>query len=119
MTKLDKKQHRTRRQVRIRAKISGTAKVPRISVFRSNRNLFVQVIDDVAGKTLASSIVKSKEKSTMKGTKTEISSTIGETLAKKVQDAGISNVVFDRGGYKYHGRLKALADGLRKGGLKF
>ncbi len=105
--------------MRVRAKIKGTAKVPRVSVFRSNRHVFAQLIDDGAGKTIVSSIVKSKGKSTIKGDKTEIASAVGEMLAKKAKDAGISQAVFDRGGYKYHGRVKALAEGLRKGGLNF
>lgn len=103
----------------MRAKIVGTASVPRVSVFRSNRHTFVQVIDDSTGETLLSSIVKSKKKSTLKGTKTEIAEKIGESLAQNAKEKGISTVVFDRGGYKYHGRVKALADGLRRGGLKF
>jgi|SRR3989338_5498741 len=117
--KVSKSQHRNKRRARVRAKISGTSLVPRISVFRSNRHLFVQIIDDESRKTVVSSIIKSKKKSSLKGTKTESASVIGETLAKKAQESGITKVVFDRGGYKYHGRVKALAEGLRKGGLKF
>ena len=105
--------------MRVRAKIKGTVKIPRVSVFRSNKHVFAQLIDDGAGKTIISSIIKSKDKSAIKGNKTETASVVGEMLAKKAQDAGISQVVFDRGGYKYHGRVKALAEGLRKGGLKF
>ncbi len=96
----------------------GTKEVPRVSIFRSNKHIFAQLIDDGAGKTIVSSMVKSKSKSTIKGNKTETASTVGEMLAKKAQDAGISQAVFDRGGYKYHGRVKALAEGLRRGGLK-
>lgn len=103
----------------MRAKITGTTDIPRVSVFRSNRHIFVQLIDDGSSKTLLSNIVKSEKKTAMKGSKTEVASAIGEMLAKKAQDAGISKIVFDRGGYKYHGRVKALAEGLRKGGLKF
>lgn len=107
----------------MRAKASGTSAVPRVSVFRSNKNIFAQLIDDGAGKTLVSSEIKStakpKGKSAKKQTKTEIASLAGEVLAKKAKDAGITKVVFDKGGYKYHGRVKALAEGLRKGGLKF
>lgn len=93
--------------------------MPRVSVFRSNQHIFVQIINDAGGKTLASSKVKAKKKSALKGSKTELASQIGETLAAKAQEVGIDKVVFDRGGYKYHGRVKALAEGLRKGGLKF
>ena len=116
---LNKRQHRISRHNRVRAKIKGTAGIPRVSVFRSNKHIFAQIIDDASKKTLASSSVKSAKKSVIKGNKTEKASVIGETLAKKAQEAGINKVVFDAGGYKYHGRVKALAEGLRKGGLKF
>lgn len=111
--------HRIKRHKKVRAKIRGTNKTPRVSVFRSNRHVFVQLIDDSAGKTILSSIVKSKSKSTIKGTKAEIAFKIGETIAQKAKEKGIKKAVFDRGGYKYHGRVKALAEGLRKGGLEF
>jgi large subunit ribosomal protein L18 len=114
-----KRENRIKRHTRVRAKITGTKEIPRVSVFRSNRHLFVQVIDDLTGKTLMSSIVKSKTKSTMKGTKSETATKIGEMIAEKAKAAGISKIMFDRGGYKYHGRVKALAEGLRKGGLEF
>lgn len=114
-----KQQKKIKRHKRVRAKIEGTASVPRVSVFRSNRHIFVQVIDDASGKTLVSSAIKPDKKNTLKVNKSEKASAVGETLAKKAQDAGISKVVFDRGGYKFHGRVKALAEGLRKGGLKF
>ncbi len=117
--KILKRQHRISRRGKVRAKISGTAQTPRVSVFRSNKHVFVQLIDDSQGKTLLSSVVDSKKKNTTKSTKTELAGKIGETLAEKAKEAGIKQVVFDRGGYKYHGRVKALADGLRKGGLKF
>jgi large subunit ribosomal protein L18 len=116
---LNKLQHREKRHNRVRAKVRGTKEIPRISVFRSNAHIFAQLVDDGVGKTIISSIVKSKNKSKIKGNKTETASAIGEMLAKKAQDVGISRVVFDRGGYKYHGRVKALAEGLRRGGLKF
>lgn len=117
--KNSKRGQRKRRQKRVRAKIKGTSTVPRVSVFRSNKHIFVQLIDDAAGKTLASSMVKSKSKSVPKGTKTKLAEKVGEMVAKKAKEAGMSKVVFDRGGYKYHGRVKALAEGLRKGGLEF
>lgn len=103
-----KSNNRIRRHNRVRAKISGTAQAPRVSVFRSNRAISAQVIDDVARKTVAS----------VKGPKNKPES-LGEELAKRAIEAGITKVVFDRGGYKYHGRVKNLAEGLRKGGLKF
>jgi len=114
-----KRKNRIKRHKRIRAKIKGTSDIPRLSIFRSNRHLFAQIIDDSTGKTLVSSAIKSKVKSVLKGTKTELAGKIGETLAEKAIAAGISKIVFDRGGYKYHGRIKSLAEGLRKGGLKF
>ena len=114
-----KRTNRKRRHTRVRAKIKGTKSVPRVSVFRSNRHIFVQIIDDASGKTLVGSIIKSAKKSKMNGNKTEKASAIGEILAQKAKEAGIGRVVFDRGGYKYHGRVKALAEGLRRGGLKF
>lgn len=116
---ITKRKNRIRRHKRVRAKISGTLTVPRISVFRSNRHVFVQIIDDVRGKTLFSSVVKPETKSSTKVTKTEKAAKIGEAIAAKAKEAGISSIIFDRGGYKYHGRVKALAEGLRKGGLKF
>lgn len=116
---MNKRQHRKTRHNRVRAKVQGTAKVPRVSIFRSNRHIFVQVIDDSSGKTLISSVVKSNKKSAPKGSKAELAEKIGEMLAQKAKEAGVGQVVFDRGGYKYHGRVKALAEGLRKGGLKF
>ena len=117
--KISKKQHRTKRHTRVRARVSGTADIPRVSVFRSNRHVFVQIVDDARGRTLVSTEIKSAKKGATKGNKTEIAAKIGESLAEKAKEAGITKVVFDRGGYKYHGRVKAFADGLRKGGLKF
>jgi large subunit ribosomal protein L18 len=110
--------HRIRRHRRVRAKILGTAERPRVSIFKSNKNIFVQLIDDIKRKTILSSKVVSDQKKT-KGGKVEIALRIGETLGKKAKNAGIKEVVFDRGGFKYHGRVKALADGLRAEGIKF
>jgi large subunit ribosomal protein L18 len=101
----------------IRRKISGTAVKPRLSVFRSNAHIYAQLIDDVQGLTLASS--STAEIETLTGNKTEQSLLVGESIAVKAIEKGISNVVFDRGGYLYHGRVKALAEGARKGGLQF
>ena len=105
-----------RRHARVRAKISGTSARPRLSVYRSNRGMFLQLIDDEAGVTLASaSSLEVKET----GKKTEISLNLGKLIAEKAKAKKISLVVFDRGSYKYHGRVKAVADGAREGGLKF
>lgn len=109
---------RTRIKMRIRKKVSGTGEMPRLSVFRSNRDIYAQIINDLDGKTLVQA--SSKEKSfTVKGTKTEQSVEVGKILAERAKNAGISQVVFDRNGYLYHGRVKALADGAREAGLKF
>ena len=100
----------------IRRHLSGTALRPRLSVFRSNSQIYAQLIDDVKGVTLASS---SSQKLEGKMTKVEASTAVGKELAAKALEAGITSVVFDRGGYLYHGRIKALVDGAREGGLKF
>lgn len=113
-----KRDKRTRRHARVRARISGTAQQPRVSVFRSNRNIFVQVIDDSVGKTIASSSIGPARKRTPKGKKTEVAATIGRKLAEKMKEKGITQALFDRGGFKYHGRVKAVAEGLRAGGIK-
>lgn len=112
---MNKKQlNRIRRHRRVRARIKGTGERPRVSVFKSNRNVFVQFIDDETGKTVLSSQIMPDK---IKGKKTEKAMKTGEMLAEKAQKAGIKNVVFDRGGFKYHGRVKAVADGLRKGNI--
>jgi large subunit ribosomal protein L18 len=112
---------RERRHRRIRAKISGTAERPRLNIFRSLEHIYVQVIDDEAGRTLASaSTVDKNLQADMSGkTKKEQATLVGKTVAERAQVAGIKQVVFDRGGYLYHGRVKALADGAREGGLEF
>ena len=102
-------------KTRIRGRISGTAECPRMSVFRSNKQIYVQLIDDLAGKTLVATSSKGIEQ----GTKIEIAAAVGEAIAKKALEAGITEVVFDRNGYLFHGRVKSLADAARKGGLKF
>lgn len=107
-----------RRHKRVRAKIKGTAERPRVSVFKSNKNIFVQFINDTQGKTILSSKVISAKKSKIKGTKMEKAAKIGEMLAEKAKELGIKKIVFDRGGFKYHGRVKAIAEGLKKGGVK-
>lgn len=105
---------------RIRAKISGTKEQPRLSVFRSNKHIFLQLIDDSSQKTLVSaSDLKINPPAGGKGTKTEIAKEVGKELAKLAKAKKIKKVVFDRGGYKYHGRVKASAEGAREGGLNF
>ena len=115
MTVLTPQQRRLKRRRRVRAKVTGTAERPRVSVFRSNRGIAAQLIDDAAGKTLAH---VSWTESELKGLKaSEAATKGGELLAKRAKSAGIDAVVFDRGGYQFHGRVKAFADGLREGGL--
>ncbi|HZK09393.1 MAG TPA: 50S ribosomal protein L18 [Bacteroidales bacterium] len=117
-----KKQHRRFRiKQRIRKTISGTAERPRLSVFRSNKEIYAQLIDDINGRTLAaaSSLSKDVAGEESKANKIEQAQKVGNLMAKKAQDAGIDTVVFDRNGYLYHGRIKALAEAVRKGGLKF
>ena len=106
---------RNKIKTRIRGKISGTAERPRMSVFRSNKAIYVQLIDDLKGHTLAAASSKGMEG----GTKVEISAKVGEEIAKKAMEKGITTVVFDRNGYLFHGRVKSLADAARKAGLKF
>ncbi|MFA5021627.1 MAG: 50S ribosomal protein L18 [Patescibacteria group bacterium] len=106
-----------RRKGRVRAKISGTTKRPRLSVFRSLKSIYVQLIDDQKSKTLVSA--KGTEVKGFKGTKIELAAKVGELIAAKAEKAGIKEVVFDKSSYLYHGRVKAVADGARKGGLKF
>ena len=106
---------RNKIKTRIRGKVSGTAQRPRMTVFRSNKAIYVQLIDDLAGKTLCSA----SSKGMTEGTKSEISEKVGEAVAKKALEMGITQVVFDRNGYLFHGRVKSLADAARKAGLKF
>ncbi len=108
---------RLRRHRRVRGKVSGTAERPRLVVFRSNRGIFAQLVDDEAGRTLASASWLAQR--SFKGTKTEQAAAVGKTLAAEAKKAGIQTCVFDRGGYLYHGRVKALAEGAREGGLVF
>lgn len=110
-----KREGRIRRHNRVRAKVSGTAETPRLNVFRSNKGLFIQLIDDVSGKTLAS--VNDAEIKAGK-TKVEKAKEAGKMIAKKAQEKNIKKVVFDRGGYQYHGRTQAVAEGAREGGLE-
>ena len=116
--KTDRKMERTRRHLRVRRKISGTAERPRLCVYRSNTNLYVQVIDDVAGNTLVSVSTLDKDVKTKKANK-EAAKELGTLIAKKALDKKIDTVVFDRSGYIYHGVVKELAEAAREGGLKF
>jgi large subunit ribosomal protein L18 len=109
---------RLRRHRRVRGKVRGSAERPRLLVFRSNRGIFAQLVDDDTGKTLASSSWLHLPK-TFKGDKSEQAAEVGKRLAESAKKAGVETAVFDRGGYLYHGRVKALADGAREGGLSF
>jgi large subunit ribosomal protein L18 len=105
------------RHDRLRKKVTGSTERPRLSVFRSSKNIYAQVIDDVNGKTIVSS--SSAESSLTGATKTETAEKVGANIAQKCKDQGITTIVFDRGGYKYHGRVKALAESARTNGLEF
>ena len=117
MTVLTKPAKRLKRRRRVRAKVTGTAERPRISVFRSNRGVFAQLIDDDAGRTLAAVNWTEDELKTMP--RMEQAKRAGELLAERAKAAGVESAVFDRGGYRYHGRVRALAEGAREGGLTF
>jgi large subunit ribosomal protein L18 len=118
---LTKLERRTRIKMRIRKKITGTAERPRLAVFRSNKQIYVQVVDDLHGVTLLSASSREKEIEAIatSGKKVEQAKLVGKLLASKCKEKGIESVVFDRSGYKYHGRVKSLADAAREGGLKF
>ena len=118
VSKTNRKLERERRHVRVRTKISGTAERPRLCVYRSNTNLYVQVIDDVAGNTLVSASTMDKEVKT-KYANCEAAKEVGTLIAKRAIEKNIKTVVFDRGGYIYHGVVKALAEAAREGGLEF
>jgi len=117
----DKKEQRQKRHLRVRAKLSGTAESPRLAVYRSEKHIYAQLIDDIKGITLvsASTVDREMRDSTEKPWNVEAASQVGKLLAKKALEKGISSVVFDRGGFNFHGRVKSLADGAREGGLKF
>ena len=116
--KTDRKMERQRRHMRVRRKISGTAERPRLCVYRSNSNIYAQIIDDVAGNTLVSASTLDKEVKTKHANK-EAAKEVGALIAKRATDKKIVDVVFDRGGYIYHGVVKELAESAREGGLKF
>jgi large subunit ribosomal protein L18 len=117
MTVATKPAKRLRRRRRVRAKVTGTSERPRISVFRSNRGIFAQLVDDETGRTLAAVNWTEPELRSLKAT--EQAKKAGELLAQRAKAAGVDGAVFDRGGYQYHGRVKALAEGAREGGLTF
>jgi large subunit ribosomal protein L18 len=118
MATLTKPQARERRHKRVRGKIFGSAGRPRLVVYRSNKGVSAQLVDDLSGKTVAAATWLGLKKS-FKGTKTEQAAEVGKLLAAAAKNAGVDTCVFDRGGYLYHGRVKALADGAREGGLRF
>ena len=118
MSVLTTREARQRRHRRVRGKVAGTAERPRLVVFRSNKGISAQLVDDMTGRTLGGASWVALKKS-FRGTKTEQATEVGRMLAASAKSAGITRVVFDRGGYLYHGRVKALADGAREGGLEF
>jgi large subunit ribosomal protein L18 len=117
MSRLTTREARERRHRRVRGKIAGTAERPRLAVFRSNRGIFAQLVDDESGRTLASASWLGL--TSHQGTKTAQAAAVGRALAESARAAGVEQCVFDRGGYLYHGRVKALAEGAREGGLQF
>jgi large subunit ribosomal protein L18 len=121
MAKMSSREARERRHRRVRAKLSGTAERPRLAVFRSLEHVYAQIIDDIAGNTLvAASTLDAEVKDKIGGkTKSEEATIVGQVVAERAKAKGIGAVIFDRGGFQYHGRVKALADGARAGGLQF
>ncbi|MGM9926399.1 MAG: 50S ribosomal protein L18 [Bacillus sp. (in: firmicutes)] len=119
ITKLDKNAVRQKRHARVRAKLSGTEARPRLNVFRSNKHIYAQLIDDVNGVTLASASTLDKDLGVESTSNIEAAQKVGETIAKRAVEKGYASVVFDRGGYLFHGRVKALADAARENGLEF
>ncbi|HET6568504.1 MAG TPA: 50S ribosomal protein L18 [Rhodothermales bacterium] len=117
MARKNQQQRRTRVKQRIRSKISGTSKRPRLTVYRSNTNIYAQLVDDAKGHTVASA--SSLEDGVAKGKPVDVSREVGRKLAEKAKATGVESVIFDRNGYKYHGRVQALAEGAREGGLVF
>ena len=117
--KVDKNSSRVKRHLRVRKKVSGTPERPRLSVYRSEKNIYAQIIDDVNAVTLVSASTLDKDLNLKVGGNKEAAKLVGELIAKKAVDKGITEVVFDRGGYVYHGRVQVLADSAREAGLKF
>lgn len=116
---LTKTERRLRIKNRIRKIVSGTSSQPRLTVFRSNKEIYAQLVDDVTGNTICAASSRDKDISSAKGTKTEIAALVGKSIGEKALKAGVEKISFDRGGYLYHGRVKSLADGAREAGLKF
>lgn len=116
---LTKTERRIRIKNRIRKVVSGTESRPRLTVFRSNKEIYAQVVNDVTGVTIAAASSRDKDIAKSKGNKTEVAALVGKTVAEKAIKAGVETISFDRGGYLYHGRVKSLADGAREAGLKF
>ena len=116
---LTKNERRQRIKSRIRKTVTGTIAQPRLAVYRSNKEIYAQLINDVTGETIAAASSRDKDLSTTKGTKTEVATLVGKSIGEKALKAGVSNITFDRGGYLYHGRVKSLAEGAREAGLKF
>ncbi|WP_409290992.1 50S ribosomal protein L18 [Peribacillus sp. SCS-26] len=119
ITKLDKNATRKKRHARVRAKLSGTEARPRLNVYRSNKHIYAQLVDDLSGVTLASASTLDKDLGLESTSNLEAAQKVGELVAKRAVEKGYSSVVFDRGGYLYHGRVKALADAARENGLQF
>ena len=116
---LSKLERRNRLRFRIRKTVSGTDQRPRLAIFRSNKEIYAQLIDDVSGKTITAASSRDKEIDASKVSKTDAAKLVGKAIAEKAVKAGVDVVSFDRGGYLYHGRVKSLAEGAREGGLKF
>lgn len=119
ITKQDKNAVRKKRHQHVRSRVVGTTERPRLNVFRSSKHIYAQLIDDVKGETVVSSSTVDKELGVEKGSNVESAKKVGELVAKRALEKGLDTVVFDRGGYLYHGRVKALAEGAREVGLKF
>ena len=117
--KLSKQDRRQRLRFRIRKTVTGTVQRPRLAVFRSNKEIYAQLIDDVSGKTITSASSRDKDIDASKANKVEAAKMVGKAIAEKAVKAGVDTISFDRGGYLYHGRVKSLAEGAREGGLKF
>lgn len=116
---LSRNERRTRIRLRVRKTISGSVQRPRLAVFRSNDEIYAQLIDDVNGKTITAASSRDKDIDVSKATKVEAAKLVGKAIAEKAVKAGVDTISFDRGGYLYHGRIKSLAEGAREGGLKF
>ena len=116
---LTKNERRQRIKSRIRKTVTGTSAQPRLAVFRSNKEIYAQLINDVTGETIAAASSRDKDLSTAKGTKIEVATLVGKSIGEKALKAGVSNITFDRGGYLYHGKVRFLAESARNSGLKF